>query len=292
MEQGCPRTMQRNRRGACTCPKHLPKYDPSKRTCVSNVVCRSNLVNTGKRCACPKHLPKWNGSMCIDPRAQCKSNLRWTPKGCRCPPNLPKWDGKSCKAPRKRGGNVTFTIDEASCKDENGNWIQGYNNRSIFEDLKDWSQQTSKLYNKYTRFEIKTLVKYGSESWRTSNGGWDWGLNGGIIIMGNNRNLEIFLHEFAHVICTRYYDQWNALTDAGVWKGPRVTRLVKKFDGPEAVMNVDNITHFWPYGFIRSVAEPAEHHIRHAIILQGFYDDITDLLCPGKTWDPNSNSCV
>src|SRR5210317_816745 len=96
------------------------------------------------------------------------------------------------------------------------------------------------------------------------------------------------------MLFARYSDQWNALTgDGGVWTGDRVNRIMKKFDGPDAVMHVDNITHFWPYGFIESRAMPYGTHIRHAIIVQAFYDDMTNLLCPDTStrWNPDTNSC-
>lgn len=307
----CPGNLRRDKQGKCRCPRQLPYYHPGLRRCVATNPrlrrpqqvqrCPANTVRTSQgRCRCPKDLPRWSGTLCIRPPIPtCKSNLVRTKSGrCRCPSSAPYWNGSMCTASKqqrpRRGGNVVFTIDEASCKDENGQWIQGYNNRSIYEDLVEWSAKATELYNKYTRLQITSVVSYGAEDWRTSNGGWNWGAGEGRIIMGNNRNLEIFLHEFAHVVCTRYYDQWNALTgDGGVWTGDRVNRIMKKFDGPDAVMHVDNITHFWPYGFIESRAMPYGTHIRHAIIVQAFYDDMTNLLCPDTStrWNPDTNSC-
>jgi hypothetical protein len=286
MDQPCPRSMQRNRRGSCGCPKHLPKYDARRGECVTSIACPSNLVLMGGRCKCPQNAPKWNGTRCIDPASQCKSNLRWTRKGCKCPPTLPKWTGTSCAALSKPGrrGRVVFEILEDT--------FQGveYDGRPLLDSIREWTSRASAVYNKYTRLDITAVVSYGAGV-PTAEAGWNWGTGKGDIRFGASRGYCTLLHEFAHVVLSRYTDQWNALRTNNIWTGPRVNQVVKKFDGPDATMGCDHM-HFWPYQFNQDHEYFAGADVRHAIILQAFYDDITGLLCPGKTWNPSSNSCV
>jgi hypothetical protein len=181
-------------------------------------------------------------------------------------------------------GKVVFVILEDT--------FQGveHEGRPLLDSVKEWAEKATKLYNKYTRLDIITNVSYGAGV-PTAEAGWNWGTGKGDLRFGGSRGYHTFLHEFAHVVLTRYQDQWNALRTDGKWTGPKVNTWVKKFDGPDAVMNCDHM-HFWPYQFNQASEYFEGADVRHAIILQAFYDDITDLLCPGKTWDPNSNSCI
>lgn len=280
---GCPANLRVNARGKCQCPPEYPVYNKQQRRCVPVQKCNSNLMynRRARRCVCPKNLPKWNGNQCVDPRTACSSNLVLTRAGCRCPPDMPKWNGNRCVGKAR----VTFEIVEDT--------FQGveFEGRPLLDSMKEWVARASAVYNKYTRLDIDITVSYGAGV-PTAEAGWNWGTGKGDIRFGNSRGYHTLLHEFAHCVFTRYQDQWNALRSDGKWTGPRVNHWIKKFDGPDAVMGCDHM-HFYPYQFNYANEYFDGADVRHAIMVQAFYDDITDLLCPDKTqyWDPKSNSC-
>lgn len=138
---------------------------------------------------------------------------------------------------------------------------------------------------------VTATVSYGA--WvPTAEAGWNWGTGKGDIRFGGKRSYPTLLHEFAHVITSRY-QEWHSLRVDGRWTGDRVNYWLKKFDGPNAVMGCDSL-HFWPYQFNQDSEYFDGADVRHAIMLQAFYDDMTGLLCPesNQYWDPARNTCA
>ena len=93
-------------------------------------------------------------------------------------------------------------------------------------------------YNKYASFTQSVIVHYDS-SVPTAHA------NGNVITYGNMFGYRVSLHELGHAVGgvgTR--PEWTTNQSNGVWTGANACTLIKKFDGPDAVIHCDNL-HFW-----------------------------------------------
>ena len=125
-------------------------------------------------------------------------------------------------------------------------------------------------YNKYASFTQSVIVHYDS-SVPTAHA------NGNVITYGNMFGYRVSLHELGHAVGgvgTR--SEWTSLQNNGVWTGANACTLIKKFDGPDAVIHCDNL-HFWGplsggLNYDSELTPGAD--IRHVALVQALVDDM------------------
>lgn len=73
------------------------------------------------------------------------------------------------------------------------------------------------------------------------------GYYGSIDFGGTWPNERVTQHELNHWLGTGTYGNWYGMFNNGVWSGPRVSALMRQFDGEGAVLRQSGV-HFYPYG--------------------------------------------
>ena len=122
-------------------------------------------------------------------------------------------------------------------------------------------------YNKYASFSQSVIVNYDS-SVPTANA------SGTTITFGNMFGYRVSLHELGHAVGgvgTR--SEWTSLQNNGVWTGANACTLIKKFDGPDAVIQCDNL-HFWPGGLNYDSELTPGADIRHVALVKALCEDM------------------
>jgi hypothetical protein len=70
---------------------------------------------------------------------------------------------------------------------------------------------------------------------------------GGYIRFGGAISTRVALHEIAHTLGIGTAPNWMEFNKNGIFTGKYATEMLRKFDGPSAVLHCDHM-HIWPYG--------------------------------------------
>ena len=154
-------------------------------------------------------------------------------------------------------GNITYKL-----VGDPDNWPK--DKRKVITDSMDFAVN---LYNEHAYFSKEVRVAYNPKV-RTADGN----INGSIRF-GNSFSKRTALHEISHTLGIGTHWKWNQMLKDGKWTGPRANALVKKFNGPDAVIRGDK-SHFWPYGMNYSKEDGAENYVRHVLIVQALCQDM------------------
>ena len=140
------------------------------------------------------------------------------------------------------------------------------------QQIVDGISKAVDTYNKYASFSQSVIVNYDS-SVPTAHA------SGTTITFGNMFGYRVSLHELGHVVGIGTRPEWTSLQNNGVWTGANACTLIKKLDGPDAVIQCDNL-HFWssPSGRSGGLNYDSEltpgADIRHVALVQALVDDM------------------
>ena len=123
------------------------------------------------------------------------------------------------------------------------------------------------LYNELGVFEKDITVRYNPAT-PTADGNFNGRIN-----FGGQISPRTALHEVAHTLGVGTHRRWLRLSEEGRWTGEHAFDLLREFDGPEAVLNVDR-HHFWPYGLNFEHESNQENDRRHVLIVEALVRDM------------------
>jgi elongation factor P hydroxylase len=130
-------------------------------------------------------------------------------------------------------------------------------------------ERALKTYNAGANFSGNIDVHYDSNVPTAHTEGYR-----GRIVFGGTISYRIALHEIAHWVGIGTHGAWwNYRDEHGVWTGPKATAKIKQFQGPDAVIHVDNL-HFWDYGMNYESELTRGADKRHVAIVRSLVADM------------------
>ena len=123
------------------------------------------------------------------------------------------------------------------------------------------------LYNEVGEFD-KAVIANWNPGTPTADANWDGWMN-----FGGSINKRVALHELGHCMGIGTYRNWRNMIKDGIWQGEHANKLLKEFDGPDAVLHADR-QHFWPYGLNFDKESSPENDIRHVRMVQAMRLDM------------------
>lgn len=124
-----------------------------------------------------------------------------------------------------------------------------------------------KLYNDHGEFDKQVIANY-SPGTPTADGNYNGWMN-----FGKTFGVRVTLHEISHTLGVGQHPNWQKNIKDGIWQGEHATKLVKEFDGPDAVLHADR-QHFWPYGMNYDKEWSEVNQIRHIQMVTALRKDM------------------
>lgn len=123
------------------------------------------------------------------------------------------------------------------------------------------------LYNRHGVFKKRVWANH-SPGTPTADANYEGWIN-----FGGSRNTRVALHEISHTLGVGTHPNWARNIKDGKWTGEHALRLLREFDGPEAVLHADRM-HFWPYGLNYDNESSPENDIRHVKMVAALRKDM------------------
>ncbi len=132
-------------------------------------------------------------------------------------------------------------------------------------------EKALRTYNTYANFSGNVDVHYDPNVATAHTEGYR-----GRIVFGGMISYRTALHELAHYVGCGTRSEWTTNQSNGVWTGANASELIKKLDGPDAVIHCDNL-HFWGplsggLNYDSELTPGAD--IRHVALVQALVDDM------------------